>query len=181
MWRGLRPVGHHAPVRDPDAPADDAPRRGVVHSTTSSVVAAPPAEVWAAITTFRGVNAELLPLVRMTEPRSLRGRTLASAQPGERAASWLLAAGIVPFDRHLLGIESVVAGSGFVEESTSWLQRRWRHERTLEPEGDGTRVTDRLTVEPRLRLAAPVVARVVPKVFAHRHRRLVARFGSLPH
>lgn len=174
-------MDHDAPVLDRDRPTrHDRPEAPAVRCTTSSVVAAPPEEVWAAVATLAGVNAELLPWCRMREPRSLRGRTLDSWQPGERAACWLLAGGFVPFDRHLLGLESVAPGRGFVEESNSWLQRRWRHERTLDAEGTGTRITDRLTIQPRLRLARPLVARIAPAVFAHRHRRLTARFGSLP-
>lgn len=143
----------------------------------SSVVAAPQAEVWAAATTFVGVNRELMPLCKMRVPRALRGRTLDTYQPGERAGCWLLAFGVVPFDRHRLGLESIEPGVGFVEESTSWLHRRWRHERTLAPAGIGTRVTDRVTVEPRLFLARPLTRFVVGRVFRHRHVRLLSRFG----
>jgi ligand-binding SRPBCC domain-containing protein len=143
-----------------------------------TVVAAPPAEVWAEVTAFAGVNAELMPLCRMVEPRVARGRTLDSWTPGERAACWLLAGGIVPFDRHLLGIERVEPGVGFVEESTTWLQRRWRHERILTPVGAGTRVIDHLTVEPRLALAEPATRWMVGRIFDHRHRRLSHLFGA---
>src|SRR6478609_3220271 len=80
---------------------------GAIRLTIESRVAAPPDAVWAVVSTFAGVNAELMPLCRMREPRALRGRTLESYQPGERAACWLLAGGVVPFDRHLLGIESI--------------------------------------------------------------------------
>ena len=93
--------------------------------------------------------------------------------------SWLLAGGVVPFDRHSLVLTSITDGVGFVEESTTWLQRRWRHERTLEDlSSGGTRITDQVVVVPRLGLARPVTARVVGRTFAHRHRRLVARFGA---
>ena len=164
--------------------AEGAPRAeaavsdGVITITISSDLAAPPASVWAVIATFAGVNAELMPYCRMVEPRSLRGRTLGSYRPGERATCWLLAGGIVPFDRHRLGLASVDPGRGFVEESTTWLQRRWRHERVVAPDGEGTTVTDRLTVVPRLRVAAPFTARTVRRVFVHRHRRLRSRFGA---
>lgn len=153
---------------------------GVVRVTVESRVTTPIDEVWAEVSTFAGVNAELMPLCKMREPKALRGRSLESYEPGERAACWLLVGGIVPFDHHLLGLESVELGRGFVEESTSWVQRRWRHERSLEPtdDGAGTVMTDRLTVEPRLRFAAPVTARIVGIVFAHRHRRLRSRFGE---
>ncbi|HWJ64417.1 MAG TPA: hypothetical protein VNS19_20765 [Acidimicrobiales bacterium] len=151
---------------------------GVIRVSIASTLAGPPETVWAVVSTFLGVNAELMPLCRMREPRSLRGRTLESYRPGERAPCWLLAGGVVPFDRHLLGIESIEPGQGFVEESTTWLQRRWRHERTLTPAGDGTIVQDRLTIEPRVRFAAPLTSRMVARTFEHRHRRLRARFGA---
>ena len=149
-----------------------------VEITRSSRLLAGPSEVWPVITTFAGVNAELMPLVRMREPKSVRGRTLESYRPGERAACWILLGGVVPFDRHLLGLESITDGVGFVEESTTWVQRRWRHERTIEPDGTGTSLTDHLTIEPRLGFAAPVVRTIVGVVFRHRHRRLAERFGT---
>ena len=66
-----------------------------------------------------------------------------------------------------------------LEESSSWLQRRWRHERTLtSTESGGCTIEDRLVIEPRLRLFRPVVSAVVEQLFAHRHRRLVKRFGG---
>lgn len=151
--------------------------RGPIAIEVATDVAATRTEVWAAVSTFAGVNAELMPLCKMVEPRSLRGRTLASYQPGERAPCWLLAGGVVPFDRHLLGLASVVDGEGFVEESTSWLQRRWRHERTLTSIAGGCRVADRLTIVPRLPMAAPLTRAAVTALFGHRHRRLARRFG----
>lgn len=164
------------PDRDEQPSAEVEVDRGVVRLLIVSSVDAPPEAVWTVVSTFAGVNAELLPLCRMREPRALRGRTLESYRPGERAACWLLAGGVVPFDRHLLGLESVSPGVGFVEESTTWVQQRWRHERTLTPEGGGTAVEDRLTIEPRLGLTAPVVAWIAARTFEHRHRRLRARF-----
>jgi ligand-binding SRPBCC domain-containing protein len=56
--------------------------------------------------------------------------------------------------------------------------RRWEHERTLEPIGDtGTRVTDRITLEPRLPGVGTVLARVLLAFFRHRHRRLARHFA----
>lgn len=151
---------------------------GVIRLRIESTVTASVDEVWAVATTFAGVNAELMPYCRMREPRSLRGRSLDSYRPGERAACWFLAAGVVPFDRHLLGLHSITPGEGFVEESTTWMQRRWRHERTLTSAGVGTTVVDQLTVEPRLRLAVPLTWRMLSAIFCHRHVRLRARFGE---
>ena len=50
--------------------------------------------------------------------------------------------------------------------------------RTLEPAGDSaTRVSDRLSFEPRLPGSGPLLARFVRMTFSHRHRRLRRRFG----
>ena len=59
--------------------------------------------------------------------------------------------------------------------------RRWRHERTLEPDGEAkTVVRDRLTFELRgsLRLLTPLVAAGIGALFSHRHRRLQRHFGG---
>lgn len=125
-----------------------------------------------------GVNAELGPWLRMTHPADRADLATTEVSPGEVVFhSWLLALGVVPFDRHALAFEQLGDG-GFVEESTSWLQRRWRHERRVAARPDGgCSVTDVLVVVPRLPPARPLVAALVRAVFRHRHRRLVRRFG----
>lgn len=151
---------------------------GAVHVRVSSRLAAPVGEVWATVATFAGVNAELMPYCRMVPPRRLAGRSLESYRPGERASCWLLLGGVLPFDRHRLGLESVAPGEGFVEESTTWLQRRWRHERSLAADGRATIVVDQVTVIPRVAAAVPFTRWVLARVFGHRHRRLRDRFGT---
>jgi ligand-binding SRPBCC domain-containing protein len=144
--------------------------------TRSSYVDAPPDAVWARARTLAGVNDELRPLVRMTAPS--RDATIDDAP----FTSVMLAGGLLPFDLHFLKIAEV-RERGFLERSSSLLQRRWEHERTVEPEGQGSRVTDRVTFEPRLPGAAVVTTPLVAKVFEHRHKRLTrrgARRGSAP-
>lgn len=145
-----------------------------------SELAADRSTVWAVVSTMEGVNAELGPWIRMTHPAELSSIADLDVQPGQVVhRSWLLVGGLLPIDRHALALERVLPGGGFDEESTSWLQRRWRHERRVATtEAGGCVVTDRLVVEPRLPLARPLVERVVAALFRHRHRRLVARFGS---
>jgi ligand-binding SRPBCC domain-containing protein len=145
--------------------------------TVTTRVAATPERVWAHARTMEGVNAELRPFVRMTVPSAVRGLTIDEAPLGEIAFhSVLLAGGLLPFDRHALCLTRVDATPpqlGFLEQSTSLLQRRWEHERTIVGDGAGSLVTDRVVFEPRLapaRLARPVVA----ALFRHRHRRLSA-------
>lgn len=148
----------------------------------SSKVPASRAAVWARVSTMAGVNDELRPLVRMTHPPE--AASLADVEILEPGAvlfhSWLLAFGVVPFDRHALALVELTDGEGFVEESTSWLQRRWRHERTLvSATPDVTVVTDRLVVEPRVALMRPIVRLAVRAIFRHRHARLRWQFGAI--
>lgn len=146
----------------------------------SSKLPATRAAVWSEVSSMRGVNYELGPWVRMTHPPEAASlAALEILEPGEVLFhSWLLAFGVLPFDRHALALVDLIDGEGFVEESTSWLQRRWRHERRLtSPSPDTCVVTDRLIVEPRVGFVAPIVGRVVAAIFRHRHHRLRARFA----
>ena len=129
--------------------------------------------------TMSGVNAELAPWLRMTVPRGLEGFRIEDAPIGRTAfASWVCAFKI-PFDRHFLRLEQVEQNRGFREDSHSWLQSRWMHERTLSPEGTGRcRISDRVTFEPRMRFLEPLVERAVLAVFRHRHGELRKRFAS---
>jgi len=136
--------------------------------------------VWATVSTMPGVNAELAPLVRMTYPAELPTFSSVEVVPGEVAfRSWVLLFGVVPFDRHALAFEQVIDGEGFVEESTSWMQRRWRHERRLaDRSGGGCVVIDRLAIQPRIGMMGPLVRFAVRRVFDHRHARLRRHFGT---
>lgn len=151
----------------------------VVDRTFAVELASPAHDVAAEVLTMPGVNHELLPYVRMTYPRRARRMVISEAPVGEVLfQSWLLGFGVFPFDRHALKLESVTAGEGFVEESTSWLQRRWRHERRIWPlPGGACRVEDHLVVESRIPFIAPLVGLIVAAIFHHRHRRLTRHFG----
>jgi ligand-binding SRPBCC domain-containing protein len=146
----------------------------------SSRLAVERERLWAVISTMQGVNAELAPWLRMSVPVDVRDKSLADIRIGEVAfESWLLALGFVPFDRHRLCLIEVEVGRGFVERSSSWLQRVWQHERTLEAVLGGTQIHDRVTFEPRVGALTPVVRALVARLFRHRHARLRARFGVL--
>ena len=145
----------------------------------ASIVAADRDDVWRSISTMTGVNDELRPLLVMTSPREHETLPV-EVTPGRVVfASWLLLFGVLPFDRHALALERVDDGYGFVEESTSWLQRRWRHERTLTAlDGGGCAIADNLVVVPRLGVVRALTSAVVRRLFIHRHRRLARRFGD---
>ncbi|WP_222129844.1 hypothetical protein [Nocardioides sp. zg-1228] len=121
----------------------------------------------------------------MTMPRRAAGltvETLPLGQPIGRA--WLRLFGLVPFDFDHLMIDELEPGVRFLERSTMLSMRHWEHERTLTPVPEGTRVHDRVTLQPRLPVPglSMLLARIVGAFFRHRHRRLHKHFttGDVP-
>ncbi len=144
----------------------------------SSIVPAPPARVWARITTMEGVNAELMPIARMTHPRGLSRLDPAAVVPGRRLfRSWILLFGVLPIDYDDLTLLQLIPGVGFSESSSMLSQRRWNHERVLEDADGACRVTDRVAFMPRLPWLGPLYRAVFHQVFLHRHRRLRCAFA----
>jgi hypothetical protein len=128
--------------------------------------------------TPEGINHELRPLLRMTMPASLRGKTIEVVPLGEPLGrSWILLFGLVPVDYDNLGLAERGPGLRFLERSTMLSMNSWEHERTVTPAEDGCEITDRLTFMLRRPLAAVpgsdrLARAIVARLFAHRHRRL---------
>jgi ligand-binding SRPBCC domain-containing protein len=159
---------------------------GEVHFEITSPLTAPADVVWKHAGSMAGVNYELMPLVRMTAPRRFRELHIedwVSANENTRTGiftSLILLGGILPYDLHFFGMERVDPGRGFAEHSTTLFMRHWRHTRRVEPTGDSScTVTDVIACTPRLPLIAPLVRPIFRLVFAHRHRRLRAKFGTV--
>ncbi|WP_205474726.1 hypothetical protein [Nocardioides sp. SYSU D00038] len=140
------------------------------------VLPRPAAQVWARVTTPEGIADELRPVLVMTVPPGLRGRSIAEGdalvgRPLGRA--WLLLLGVLPVEYDAMTLVSVGARS-FHERSTMLSLRRWEHERSVvEVDAARCEVVDRLTLEPRWAPLGAVACRVVGALFSHRHRRLV--------
>jgi hypothetical protein len=116
-----------------------------------SIVAAPPDVVWARVSTFEGVNDELLPLMRMTAPAHVRALDPSQVVLGERIfRSWVLLFGVIPIDYDDLTLIALEPGSGFHEQSRMLSMRVWEHKRTR---------ADRRRGHPRER---PAVVRAAP-------------------
>ena len=138
---------------------------------------ATPADVWAHASTMAGVNYELAPLLRMTYPKDINSLAGDSIPIGDIAfRSWLLLGGILPIDRHALRLLRVTPGEGFHEESSSWMQRRWTHIRTITAAANGCILRDEVGFEPWIPFVGPIVRPIVDTIFHWRHRRLRRRF-----
>ena len=144
----------------------------------SSLVPAPPEQVWERIITPAGINHELRPWMRMTRPRGFERLDPESVELGKPIGrSWVLLLGLLPFEYDDVTLVELEPGRRFLERSPMLSQRSWQHERIVEPAEGGSRVTDRIRMEPRLGLPATPLRPVFRAVFRHRHRRLRAWFA----
>ena len=150
----------------------------------SSVVPTTPDRVWERIGTPQGINDELMPWMRMTVPRKMRGVSLSEVAVGQPIGrSWFLLFGLIPFDHDRITIAEREMGRRFLERSTMSSMKRWEHERTLEPAGAQTVLHDRVSFQLRAHLAwipglAGLLSAVLSLLFAHRHRRIVRFFSD---
>jgi ligand-binding SRPBCC domain-containing protein len=152
----------------------------------ASVLARPATEVWERAVTEEGINDELAPILRMTMPAGLRGKTVETVELGvSLGRSWILLGGVLPVDYDDLCLAELEPGRRFLERSSTLTFAVWQHERVVEPEGEAAcRVTDRLGFELKRGVAwipgAPRLARaVVAFLFRHRHRRLAHRHARV--
>jgi ligand-binding SRPBCC domain-containing protein len=150
--------------------------------TRSSRLAASSAKVWAHVTRMPAINLEMGPFLKMTFPHEAETMSLGDIDvelgtPIFR--SWVLAGGVIPIERMDVTLVELEKGRRFVEQSKTLFMKRWRHERTVEDEGDGCTVTDRLTFEAPLAFVTPTVAMCIGSFFDHRHRVLKRTFGEL--
>lgn len=133
-------------------------------------------EVWAEASTVGGVNQELSPLVRMTDPTR---RAPFDAEPWQVGTPvlWQLLFGAIPVDRHRVELVALPDGHGFRESSSSWWHRVWWHERSLRDDAGGCVMRDSVDIQPRLGVLEPIVRWAVGRMFRRRHGYLRRRFG----
>jgi ligand-binding SRPBCC domain-containing protein len=145
----------------------------------SAVISAPAADVWERVVSPDGINNEMRPWMTMSMPRSARGMTVDTVPLNVvLGRAWIRLFGLIPIDYDALSIVELEPGRYFHEKSTMASMRRWEHERTLAALDDGsTRVTDRITFEPRVPGIGAILGRVLAAFFGHRHRRLARHFG----
>jgi ligand-binding SRPBCC domain-containing protein len=133
-------------------------------------------EVWAAVSTVGGINREVAPFVRMTDPTHGAHFDAEPRQVGTPVL-WQLLFGFIPVDRHRVELVALPDGRGFRESSSSWWHRVWRHERTLLDDPGGCIVRDDVEIQPRLGLSDRIIEWTVSRMFQRRHQHLRRRFG----
>jgi ligand-binding SRPBCC domain-containing protein len=150
----------------------------------TSVLYSPAAKVWEFAVSEEGINHELKPILRMTMPKKLRGKTIDDVQVGvPLGRAWILLGGVIPVDFDDLSVAELGPGMRFLERSRMVSFSVWQHERTVVAEGAGCRVTDRLGFELRRPMAwipgfAALGRATIAFLFRHRHRRLASYWSS---
>ena len=146
---------------------------------------APAETVWSRAVSPEGINHELGPALRMTMPRSMKGRTIDDVEVGRALGrSWILLFGLIPFDYDDICLVEIERGRRFLERSSMFSMSLWQHEREVSPVSNAScSVTDRLTFVPRGWIAAfpggrGLARTIVNAIFRHRHRRLRRHFGD---
>lgn len=90
----------------------------------------------------------------------------------------LLLFGVLPVDVHAIALLSLTPHRGFLESSPSLLHRRWIHERRLELDSGGTRLSDRVRFECRVPGLGAALTPAVRAIFPTPPTRLRRRFGA---
>jgi ligand-binding SRPBCC domain-containing protein len=152
-----------------------------VQFSVSSKLNAPAEEVWERVITPEGINDEMGPWMKMTMPRGVESLSLESVTLGEPIGrSWILLFGVLPIDYDDVTLVELEDGRRFLERSPMMSMRLWEHERTVDPDGGGCTVTDRIRFQPRLGLLRRPMRPIFNRFFRHRHRRLQRHFGGRP-
>jgi hypothetical protein len=144
--------------------------------TTEVTVRTNRSDVWTAMSTVAGINREVAPFVRMTDPTGGAPFDSELWRDGTPVC-WQLLLGVIPVDRHRIELVALPDRSGFRESSSTWWYRVWWHERTLLDDSAGCVVRDSIEIDPRLGLLDPIVAWAVRRMFRRRHRSLQRQFG----
>jgi hypothetical protein len=137
--------------------------------------------VWSWVITPEGINDEMRPYLRMTLPPGVEQLDPESIELGKPIGrSWILLFGLLPFDYDDVTVVRLDPERGFLERSQMLSQRSWEHERSIELDGNGCLIADRVSWQPRLGLPARPLRPVIGWFFRHRHKRLQRHFGGAP-
>ena len=145
-----------------------------------SRLSAPIEQVWAWITSVKGISAEIWPFFRMTSPKRITSLADIKIKPGTPMfRSYIFLFGFLPIDYSDMTLLELNAGGGFVEQSPMGSMKLWRHERQIVPcpsDPGAILLVDQLTFSPRM--AKHLVRWFIRHVFIHRHKVLRARLGG---
>lgn len=142
--------------------------------TVVSRLEVPPGELWTDIASADGINYEMGPWLRFIPPD---GPDLLEAAAGGEVLRLRTKGPLgLPLGYYPLQLVRIQPGRGFLERTWMLPFLLWQHERSIEPDGDGSLITDKLGWRWRVRFLDSVFRVGTRAFFNHRHRRLRRRF-----
>lgn len=143
--------------------------------TVSSRLEVSPGELWAQVASAEGVNYEMGPWLGFEPPEG--PDLLEAAASGEVLNLKVKGPLGLPLGHYPLHLVRFEEGRGFLEQTRMLPFLIWQHERRIEPDGDGSLITDRLGWRWRARFLDPFFRVGTRAFFRHRHRKIRSRFG----
>lgn len=134
--------------------------------------------VWQSISSFRGVNNEFFPLLRMTCPNEDIHITKDLVTDNVLFCSWLLLFGCIPIECDFVRLASCIEGESFQERSSMLLMKSWNHDRFLYVKDGGTEIIDEVYFVPRIWGTKWILNVLVYSLFSYRHWRLRTLFRA---
>ena len=126
---------------------------------------------------MRGVNYELYPFIRMSFPAEKLDERLSDWPAGVQLfTSKILLLGFIPIDSHLFKFDKIF-NNGFEESSSSLLNKRWNHRRTIVPHKFGSTVHDEVDYISKLAILDWLTKPIYRLIFVYRHKRLKSKYG----
>ena len=124
-----------------------------------------------------GVNYELSPFLKMTCPNEWSNRPIIEWPVEERLfTSVILLFGIVPIDLHRFYLLTANDG-GFNEDSSSLMNKHWRHSRSIVSSNGSCKVTDSVEFVSRLSFLEYFMKPIYAIIFKKRHNKLREKYG----
>lgn len=122
--------------------------------------------------TMTAVNQELFPLIRMTASKKWHNQPIYEWKTDKKLFnSVILLFGVFPVDLHFFNMTNV-SPNGFQENSSSLINKHWKHKRTIDTDEQIITIIDEVNFKARLPFIDIILKPVYKQIFFHRHRKL---------
>jgi len=148
--------------------------------TISSLLSIERNFLWKDIWSFKGINSELSPLIRVSTPDIPLEETAIKDIPLDQHifTSCVFLFKVIPIDVHYFKIKAIVENVRFEESSSSLLMKTWNHTRILEVKNEKTLLTDKIFFQHRIGLLERVTYPIYKRIFIHRHQYLQSKYNG---
>ncbi len=130
-------------------------------------------ELWNSICSFKALNNELAPVLKMTNPKNYHNIRLENFPMKAYAfISIILLFRFIPIDRYHVRLMRVIPNYGFIEISKSIFTSKWIHIRKISESENLCTIKDKLVVTPKNILFKPFIWLLIKYIFYTRHKNL---------